>query len=140
MRATLAVFGGILAGLAAMMVVSYVGDLLFPTMAVRAPGGAIEQASATLANAPTGLKLFLVLAWFTGGLVAGLVAKLIARDGRIAWVAIGILTALTAVNIFVLPFPVWMEIANVLAPLLGGLIGNHLVGARANAPEVRPDA
>ena len=140
MRATLAVIAGILAGMAAMIAVSYAGDLLFPTMAMRAPGGAIEQATAVFANAPLGLKLFLVLAWFVGGLVAGLVAKLIARDGRIAWIAIGILTALTAVNIFVLPFPVWMEIANVLAPLLGGLIGNHLVAARADAPEAQPDA
>ena len=36
---------------------------------------------------------------------------------------------------FVLPYPVWMEIANVLAPLLGGLIGNHLVAARATPAE-----
>lgn len=140
MRATLAVIAGILAGMAAMMAVSYCGDLLFPTVAVRSPGGAIEQATAVFANAPMGLKLFLVLAWFVGGLVAGLLAKLIARDGRVAWVAIGILTALTAVNIFVLPFPVWMEIANVFAPLLGGLIGNHLIAARADAPEAEPVA
>lgn len=134
MRGFLAVIAGVLAGMAAMMAVSYVGDMLFPTPAARAAGGAIEQATAAFANTPLQMRLCLVLAWFIGGMVAGVVAKLIVRDGRIAWTAIGILTALTAVNIFVLPYPVWMEIANVAAPLLGGLIGNHLVAARADEP------
>lgn len=130
MRAVLAVIAGVISGMATMMAVSFIGDMLFPTTAVPVPGGMIEQATAAMANVQMGLRLFLVLAWFTGGLVAGLVAKLIARDGRTAWIAIGVLTVLTAINIFVLPFPVWMEIANILMPLLGGLVGNHLVAAR----------
>ena len=134
MRATLAVIAGVLAGMVAMMAVSYLGDMLFPTPAVRAAGGPIEQATAAFANTPFQMRLCLVLAWFTGGLVAGVIAKLIVRDGRIAWTAIAILTVLTAINIFILPYPVWMEIANVLAPLVGGLIGNHLVTARAAEP------
>ncbi|MGQ0661432.1 hypothetical protein [Sphingosinicella sp.] len=140
MRATLAVIAGILAGMAAMMAVSFVGSLAFPIVAPPTPGGAIEQATAAFAHAPMGLKLFYVLAWFVGGLVAGVVAKLIVPSGRIAWTAIAILTALTALNMFVLPYPVWMEIANVLAPLLGGLVGNHLIAARADAPETQVDA
>lgn len=133
MRATLAVIAGVLVGMAAMMAVAYVGDMLFPTPPMRASGGAIEQATAAFANTPLQMRLCLVLAWFIGGIVAGVVAKLIVRDGRIAWTAIAILTVLTAVNIFILPYPVWMEIANVLAPLLGGLVGNHLVSARTEA-------
>lgn len=131
MRATLAVIAGIVAGIAAMMAVSFVGSALFPIVAPPAAGGAIEQATAAFSHASTELKLFYVLAWFVGGLAAGIVAKLIAADGRIAWVAIAVLTVLIAVNMFILPYPVWMEIATVVAPLLGGLIGNHLVGARA---------
>src|SRR5690242_7720681 len=114
MRAVLAVIAGVIAGMVVMMAVAYVGDMLFPTPAVRVPGGAIEQATAAFVNTPMQMRLCLVLAWFLGGLAAGAVAKLIARDGRIAWTAIAILTVLTAVNIFVLPYPVWMEIANVV--------------------------
>jgi hypothetical protein len=135
MRATLAVIAGVLAGMVAMMAVAYVGDMLFPTPAARAAGGAIEQATSAFANTPLQMRLCLVLAWFVGGLIAGVVAKLIVRDGRIAWTAIAILTVLTAINIFILPYPVWMEIANVLAPLVGGLVGNHLVAARTETPE-----
>jgi hypothetical protein len=134
MRAVLAVIAGVLAGMASMMAVSYVGEMMFPTVAVRVPGGMIEQATAAFANTPLQMRLCLVLAWFIGGLVAGIVAKLIVRDGRIAWTAVAILTVLTAINIFVLPYPVWMEIANVIAPLFGGLIGNHLVATRAEEP------
>jgi hypothetical protein len=140
MRAVLAVVAGVIAGMAAMMAVSFIGEMMFPTPAVRVPGGMIEQATAAFANTPLQMRLCLVLAWFIGGLVAGVVAKLIAHDGRIAWTAIAILTVLTAINIFVLPYPVWMEIANVLAPLLGGLIGNHLVAARAQEAAAGPEA
>ena len=131
MRATLAVIAGIVAGIAAMMAISFVGSALFPIVAPPAPGGAIEQATAAFTHAPTALKLFYVLAWFAGGLAAGLVAKLIVPSKRVGWTAVAILTVLTAINIFVLPYPVWMEIANIVAPLLGGLIGNHLVSDRA---------
>lgn len=134
MRAILAVIAGVIAGMAAMMAVSYFGDMLFPTPPAQVAGGAIERATAAFANTPLQMRLCLVLAWFVGGAVAGIVAKLIVRDGRIAWTAIAILTALTAVNIFILPYPVWMEIANILAPLLGGLVGNHLVATRPDAP------
>jgi hypothetical protein len=139
MRAVLAVIAGVLAGMAAMMCLAYLGEMMFPTVAARVSGGMIEQATAAFANTPLQMRLCLVLAWFIGGLVAGVVAKLIVRDGRIAWTAIAILTVLTAINIFVLPYPVWMEIANVLAPLLGGLVGNHLVAARAEEPAVTPE-
>lgn len=131
MRATLAVIAGIFAGFAAMMAISFVGTQMFPLMAPRTSGDAIEQATAAFAHATMGLKLSLVIAWFVGGLVAAAVAKLIAPSGRVAWTAVAILTVLTAINIFILPYPVWMEIANVVMPLLGGLVGNHLVGARA---------
>jgi hypothetical protein len=131
MRATLAVIAGILTGFAAMMAVSFAGSALFPIVAPPAPGGAIEQATAAFSHASTELKLCYVLAWFVGGLVAAAVAKLIAPSGRVAWTAAAILTVLTGINIFVLPYPVWMEIANIVTPLLGGLVGNHLIRARA---------
>jgi hypothetical protein len=113
------------------MAVSFAGSALFPIVSPPVPGGAIEQATAAFAHASTALKLCYVLAWFVGGLVAAVVAKLIVPSGRIAWTAAAILTVLTAINIFVLPYPVWMEIANIVTPLLGGLVGNHLIGARA---------
>lgn len=130
MRGTLAVIAGIVSGMIAMMAVSFVGNLLFPIVAPPIAGNAIEQATVAFAYASTELKLCYVLAWFVGGLVAGLVAKRISGSGAATWTSIAILTVLTAVNMFVLPYPVWMEFANVLAPLLGGLMGNHLVEAR----------
>lgn len=136
MRATLAVIAGIVAGIAAMMAISFIGSALFPIVAPPAPGNEIERATAAFSYASTELKLFYVLAWFVGGLAAGAIAKWIAPSGRIAWVAVAVLTVLIAANMFILPYPVWMEIATVMAPLLGGLVGNHLVRAREPATEI----
>lgn len=131
MRATLAVIAGIIGGIAVMMAVSFIGSALFPIVAPPAPGNEIERATAAFAHASTELQLFYVLAWFFGGLAAGAVAKWIAPSSRIAWVAVAVLTVLITANMFILPYPVWMEIATVVAPLLGGLTGNHLVGTQA---------
>jgi hypothetical protein len=139
MRATLAVIAGILAGFAAMMAVSFAGSSLFPIVAPPTSGNPIEQATAAFSHASTALKLCYVLAWFVGGLVAAFVAKRIVPSGRVAWTAAAILTVLIAINMFILPYPVWMEIANIVAPLLGGLVGNHLVRGSADPETERAD-
>jgi len=134
MRTALAVILGFLAGLTALVVTAYAGDRLFPTPAMRAAGGPIEQATAALANAPTGALVFIALSWLVGGLVAGAIGKWFSGKSAGAWGAVAVLTVLTVSNIFIAPFPVWLEIASVAAPLIGGLIGNHLAPARAAPP------
>ena len=37
-------------------------------------------------------------------------------------------------NLFVIPHPVWMQLSAVVAPLLGGVIANHLVRRRTDRP------
>jgi len=134
MRTALAVILGFLAGLTALVVTAYAGDRLFPTQAARVPGGPIEQATAALINAPAGALLFIALSWLVGGLVAGAVGKWFSDTSAGAWGAVTVLTVLTVSNIFIAPFPVWLEIASVAAPLIGGLIGSHLAPVRTAVP------
>jgi hypothetical protein len=129
------VIAGILAGILGIVAISYVGGILFPIVIDSRIEGAIEQANAALANAPLGATLFIALSWFVGGLVGGVVAKRIAGTGTACWTAVGLLTLLTVSNILLAPFPGWMQVASVVAPLLGGLIANHLVAARDHSVE-----
>jgi membrane protein YqaA with SNARE-associated domain len=131
MRAFLGALAGIVAGVAALLAIGFVGGTLFPIPVDPHIQGTVEQAVAALPNAPLASLLFITLSWFLGGLVSALVAKLIARRPAAAWSAAGVITLLTFANVFLAPFPAWMAIASVAAPLIGGLIGNHLVGGAA---------
>lgn len=131
MRGFLGLIGGLVAGIIALLAIGYVGGMLFPIPIDPHIRDAIEQATAALPNAPLGAKLFIAASWFGAGLFAALVAKAISRSSAVAWSAVGILTVLTLANVFLAPFPAWMEIASVALPLVGGLIGNHLVNPAA---------
>jgi hypothetical protein len=140
MRAFLGVLAGIVAGIAALFATGFVGGMLFPILVDSRVHGTVEQAVAAISSAPLPSLLFITLSWFVGGLVSAAVAKLVARRSAAAWSAVAILTLLTLANIFLAPFPAWMEIASVAAPLIGGLIGNHLVGGEAAPTAATVDA
>jgi len=138
MRAIVGVIGGIIAGIIALAAVSYLGGTFFPIPVDPGIRNPVEQAVSALPNAPTGALVFIVLSWFGAGLIGGLVAKLITRSDGPTWTVVGLLTLLIVANIFLAPFPVWMEFASVAAPLIGGLIGKHLVRGRAVAAAEEP--
>ena len=83
-------------------------------------------------------KLAMMVAWFGGGLVGALVAKLIARsglgglDGRRADRRLCRCSTSSSCRC-----PAWMQALSIAAPLLGGLIGNHLVEAARAAESTR---
>ncbi|HEX8640277.1 MAG TPA: hypothetical protein VF704_03880 [Allosphingosinicella sp.] len=122
--------GGLLAGLAAMVVaimaVGAIGGLFFSVEAPTDPMQNAEATVAALSNAPPGTKIVLVLSWFIGALAGAAVAKRISRLSWPGWVIAGGL-ALMLASTFLVPLPVWMQIAAVLAPLAGGLIADMLV-------------
>jgi hypothetical protein len=128
---------GIVAGLAAMVAIAYVGGNFFPAPPA-ATGDLAEQAASALAAAPLGFKLVIVLCWFLGSLIGAWLAKLVSGSGGVAWAVTIVLALLILANIFVAAFPTWMAIAAVAGPLIGGTIGNGL--ARPSAPALPEDA
>lgn len=79
------------------------------------------------AELPAAAKIGLMLAWFGAALAGASIAKLIAPRSWVAWTVTGLVALYVVANIFVLPMPGWMQALSVVAPLLGGLIANHLV-------------
>jgi hypothetical protein len=128
-RNILGIIAGIAVAVLTVMAVQGIGHALYPYPAdvdLNDP----EQIARVFPTIPVAAKLFVVAAWFGGALAGAAVAKGLGGRGWAAW-TIAVLIAVGALaNIFVIPHPVWMQISAVVAPLLGGLIANHLVRRR----------
>jgi hypothetical protein len=138
MRAVAGILAGLIAGFIATVVIGIVG--IGATFS--APAGMNvsnpQQVLEAFAEMPLGPKIALMIAWFGGGLVGALVAKLIARQGWAAWTVAALIAAYVVLNILVLPLPGWMQALSIAAPLIGGLIANHLVRGAAAPAAVEP--
>jgi hypothetical protein len=127
MRALAGIVVGLIAGFIATIVIGIFG--IGATFNV--PAGTNlshpQQVVEAFAGMPAGAKIALMVAWFVGGLVGALVAKLIARRGWAAWAVAAVIAVYVLLNTLVLPLPGWMQVLSIAAPLIGGLIANHLV-------------
>lgn len=107
--------GGIVAGIITFVVVlmalEWIAHQLFP---------------GTPRSMPTGLLVFVAFAYFLSAALGGTVAARISLQHWTAWV-IAILVAVgAAYSLTQLPQPLWMQIASIVAPLLGGLVASRL--------------
>jgi hypothetical protein len=137
MRVTLGVIAGILVALATILLVEWTGHLLypFPSDAVLADP---ERAGRAFASVPIAAKLIVVFGWFAGALVGSLVAAMVGRLRGLAWLIAAVVAIAGILNILMIPHPAWMQIAAVVAPLLGGLGAVHLAGLPGRSTG-RPD-
>jgi hypothetical protein len=132
MRAVVAIVAGVLVGFAALLLIALVGGLVFPSSA-RIDGFDAEQLVAAFPTLAPGAKVAIVLSWFGGALAGAMVAKRISGQGWAAWTIAGIFALYVLITVMILPMTGWLQALAVLAPLLGGLIANHLVAARRPA-------
>ena len=128
--------GGIVAGLVAalsvILLVAWIGHLALP-----GTGEFDLESEGALASVPLSAKLVVLFAWFSGALAGGATAlRLTGREWAL-WIVAAAVVAVGVGNIFVIPYPVWMQIGAFAAPLLGGLVARHLPIARNSG---RPDA
>ena len=135
MRAALGIIAGIVAGFAAIILIGLIGGMIVPRPD-RMEGFTPEQLVAAFPGLPLGAKIAILVSWFGGALAGAAVAKLIARRAWAAWTVTGIFTVYVLLTTLILPMPGWLQAIAVLAPLIGGLIANHLVaeGEIAAAP------
>jgi hypothetical protein len=138
MRAVAGIIAGLVAGLVATILVGIVGVGTTVSAPINANASDPRQVVEAFANMGAGPKIALMLAWLVGGLVGALVAKLIARRSWAAWTVAILIACYVVLNTLVLPLPAWMQALSIAAPLVGGLIGNHLArgGAASEADAV----
>jgi len=130
MRALLAIILGIVAGLVAQSAVDVLANWLYPASINNMWDRA--QIAAALAARPTNALLLGAAGYFLGGLVGGGVGKLIWRRAVAAWTPAGVLAAMALAIGFGFPVPAWAMFASFVAPLIGGLIANHLIATAAD--------
>ena len=139
-RGILGIVAGVAAAVLTVMAVQALGHALYPYPAdidLNDP----EQIARVFPTIPFAAKLFVVVAWFGGALVGAAVAKAIVGRSWAAWTIAGLIALGAVMNLFVIPHPVWMQLSAVIAPLLGGMIANHLVRSRLHAaPAEQSDA
>lgn len=133
MRAVLGVLAGLVVGAIVMLAIAMAGGLLFPSPA-RIDAINAEQVAAAFPTLPVGAKIAIVLSWFGGALSGAALAKRLAGGGWAAWTVAGLFAVYVLLNVMILPMPSWLQAVAVLAPLIGGLLANHLVAERRAAP------
>jgi hypothetical protein len=126
---------GVLAGIVAAMVTITLCEFLSHAIAPQAPAPMDDPAALAtyVERMPDTLKGLVVLGWFLGALVGGFVALRITGWSRATWFVAGAIALGGVFNALQLPSPVWMQIATVLAPALGGALALHLPWQRRAA-------
>lgn len=128
----LRIAGSIVAGsitaLAIFWIIAMAGHLAFPLpedLDLRDP----ERVARTLPSIPLAAKLIVVFAWFAAALAGGYVAKRIGGHWWSAWLIAAIVAVASVVAVMMIPYPAWMHMAAIVAPLVGGLVAGHLIPA-----------
>ena len=96
------------------------------------------QVAEALATRPSAALWITIAGYFGGGLIGGWIGKKIARGAVGAWVPAGLLALMAATIGWGFPGPAWAMAATVAAPLIGGLIANHLIHERAIPADAEP--
>lgn len=117
------ILGGIVVGL-----VEYVGHMIYP-MPAGIDTSNPESLKTYAANAPTGAKLFVILAWALGSLTGGWLAAFVARQShtQLALIVGGVLMIFGIMNMLTIPSPLWFWIAGILVFLPAAYAGARLV-------------
>lgn len=117
----LRIIGGIVAGIAAVLATTlaleWIAHRLFP---MPSSGGAF----------PVGIQLFVVGAWLAAALAGGYLSGRIVGARWAVWLIAALCSASAVATVLMIAHPVWMQIASVVAPIIGGMIAARLLGAR----------
>ena len=126
MRVIGGLVGGILLGLVGLLGVSWVNQLLYPALST-VPINDKVRAGEIMLGLPLGAQIIIAAAWFAGALAGGWVAGAISRQGWTVWVIAGLVAVIAVMNVVVISHPLLLQIASVVAPLLGGALAAALV-------------
>lgn len=128
MKAVLGIVAGLVTLFAAMMLVSFIGSQFIPAGAVNT--SSVEAIKETYSALSTEARLMVIASWFLGVLAGALVAKKIVGRPWAPWTIAGLFEVYLLLTVLVLPMPGWMQVAGLAAPLLAGLLANHLIANR----------
>ena len=115
-RKIAAAVAGVILAVILVAVVERIGHLVYPLPADIDVTNT-EELRAYVKTLPVGALLFVLLAWLAGTFGGGLLASFIARDNFRLYTGIvgGLVLLGTAINLVVIPHPLWFSMLSVLA-------------------------
>jgi hypothetical protein len=140
MRAIGGIIAGLIVGLLASLLVAIVALRFTLTLPSGLDATDTNALLDTLAGMPAGAQLTLAVAWLAWGLAGAWTARRISGRGWAAWVVALLVTLYVLLNTLILPMPSWMQVVWIAAPLIGGLLGNHLARDRVTPAAATVDA
>lgn len=132
LRTILGIVAGVVLAFVVLIGLEMAGHAAMPPPAGLDPADP-EDLKQMVASASATAKAWVVFAWFAAVVAGGWVARRLSRKGWAGWVIAGLIVLGGVANIMMIPHPLWMQIAAVAAPLLGGWIVTRLP-AGASAP------
>lgn len=108
--------GGIIAGIIVFVVSLMLLELLAHQIFRTSPSGPADQ----------GTLAFVAIAYFVSSLAGGMTAVKISGERWTAWLIALLVAAGAAYTLTSFPHPLWMQVASIVAPLLGGLAASRL--------------
>ena len=131
LRTILGILAGVVLAFAVMMALEMASFAVFPPPAGLDPADP-EDIKRIVAATPMAAKSWVVFGWFASAVAGGWLARRLARKDWAGWVIAGLIVLGGIANVMMIPHPLWMQIAAVAAPLVGGWIVTRLpVGGAA---------
>ena len=129
LRKILGVIAGLASSVVVVLLVQTVGHVLFPPPAdinLSDP----DVLAVSMDRIPVGSKLFVILAWFLGPLLGGILGGRLAKARWVSWI-LGGLTALGLVaNAYAIAHPAWMLLVGALAIVTAAFLADRLGAPR----------
>jgi MFS family permease len=131
MRALLGIIAGFITALVVTIAMGIVGLLVTGYSVPRdLDPYDVRQVIHLIEVMPASAKAALLVSVFIGALAGGALAKMISKKAWACWAVAALVALYFAFSVLALPLPGWAQAMVIIAPFLGGLIGNHLVKDR----------
>lgn len=125
LRTILGIVAGVVVAFVVLMGLEMAGHAVMPPPPGLDPTDP-EDVKQMVASASMAAKAWVVFGWFAAVVAGGWVARRLSRKGWAGWVIAGLIVLGGVANIMMIPHPLWMQIAAVAAPLLGGWMVTRL--------------
>ena len=129
LRTILGIVAGVVVAFVVLMGLEMAGHAAMPPPAGLDPADP-EDLKQMVASASTAAKAWVVFAWFAAAVAGGWLARRLSRASWAGWVIAALIVVGGIANIMMIPHPLWMQIAAVVAPLLGGWLVTRLPAGR----------
>jgi hypothetical protein len=106
------------------MAVEGIGNRLYP------PPAGYDLTSGSAETLPFETLVWPVIGWFLGAVAGSWVAVRVSGERWLSWAVAVCVLAATILNLALITHPTWVIVAGIIAPVLGGWLGQRLPHGR----------